>query len=37
MNVSKEETVVAESDMQNKTRRTVSPGAEEILGLYFPV
>ena len=37
MNVGKEETVVAESDMQNQTRRTVSLGAEEILGLYFPV
>jgi thymidylate synthase (FAD) len=37
MSVGKEETVVAESDAQNKTRRTVSPGAEEILGLYFPV
>jgi thymidylate synthase (FAD) len=23
--------------LQNSTRRTVSPGAEEILGLYFPV
>ncbi len=37
MSVGKEETVVADSDTQNKTRRTVSPGAEEILGLYFPV
>jgi thymidylate synthase (FAD) len=28
---------VADSDLQNNTKRTVSPGAEEILGLYFPV
>ena len=28
---------MADSDGQNQTRRTVSPGAEEILGLYFPV
>jgi thymidylate synthase (FAD) len=28
---------MAESDGQNHTGRPVSPGAEEILGLYFPV
>ena len=28
---------MADSDLQNHTKRTVSPGAEEILGLYFPV
>ena len=28
---------MADSDGQNQTRRTVSPGAEEVLGLYFPV
>ena len=28
---------MADSDLQNNTKRTVSPGAEEILGLYFPV
>jgi len=28
---------MADSDGQNNTKRTVSPGAEEILGLYFPV
>jgi len=28
---------VADSHLQNSTRRSVSPGAEEILGLYFPV
>ncbi len=27
---------MADSHLQNTTRRTVSPGAEEILGLYFP-
>jgi thymidylate synthase (FAD) len=37
VSVGKEGTVVADSDLQNSTRRTVSPGAEEILGLYFPV
>jgi thymidylate synthase (FAD) len=37
MGVGQEETVMADSDGQNNTRRTVSPGAEEILGLYFPV
>jgi thymidylate synthase (FAD) len=28
---------VADSNLQNNTKRTISPGAEEILGLYFPV
>ena len=28
---------VAESPITRPTRRTISPGAEEILGLYFPV
>jgi thymidylate synthase (FAD) len=28
---------VADSHLHNSTRRTISPGAEEILGLYFPV
>jgi len=28
---------MADSDGQNHTRRPISPGAEEILGLYFPV
>ena len=28
---------MADTHMQNTTRRTISPGAEEILGLYFPV
>jgi thymidylate synthase (FAD) len=28
---------VADTDGTNPTRRSVSPGAEEILGLYFPV
>ena len=37
MSVGKEGTAVADSDLQNNTKRTVSPGAEEILGLYFPV
>ncbi len=35
--VGKEGMVVADSPLQNQTKRTVSPGAEEILGLYFPV
>ena len=26
-----------DSPLPNQTKRTVSPGAEEILGLYFPV
>jgi thymidylate synthase (FAD) len=30
-------TTVADSELHNQTKRTVSPGAEEILGLYFPV
>ena len=37
MGVGKEGTAVADTDLQNNTKRTVSPGAEEILGLYFPV
>ena len=28
---------MADSNLQNNTKRTISPGAEEILGLYFPV
>jgi thymidylate synthase (FAD) len=32
-----EGTAVADSELHNQTKRTVSPGAEEILGLYFPV
>ncbi len=28
---------MADSELHNQTKRTVSPGAEEILGLYFPV
>ena len=28
---------MADSDLRNQTGRTISPGAEEILGLYFPV
>ena len=28
---------MADSHLQNSTRRTISPGAEQILGLYFPV
>lgn len=28
---------MADTHLQNSTRRTISPGAEEILGLYFPV
>jgi thymidylate synthase (FAD) len=36
VSVSKEG-IVPDSPLQNQTKRTVSPGAEEILGLYFPV
>jgi thymidylate synthase (FAD) len=37
MTADQEGTAVADSHLQNSTRRSVSPGAEEILGLYFPV